>query len=55
MKATAIIGIIIFSLSMCVAASATAYDYTGAIGWNYIAGLYGIALAIVSIVKSKKN
>ena len=55
LKVLSIIGLVLFSLSLiCLIAFDNDADYLSAIGWGMYAALYGIALAIVALVKVRK-
>ena len=55
LKTLSIIGLIWFSLSLICVIGFMDSDPNAAMGWGMYAGLYGIALSIVSLVKARKQ
>jgi hypothetical protein len=58
MKAMAIIGIVLFSTALIIISVAgCGIDISNAIigGWLFFGALYGLALAIVNLVKANKD
>lgn len=55
LKTMSLIGLIWFGICfLCLVSFNNPFDYEAAIGWGLYAVLFGIALAIVGLVKSKK-